>query len=391
MSRNNTLPESILAAEINSTPVLIPGLLHLIFYPFILVTAYVNCKTSYRKTLRLPVDYIIPIFTVYACMFEFANFAYIFGGQFARSSMVVGNTAYETTQLGYLNSPGSSLCVAQGFVMNVGGLGMIGMAFLLSRNTYAVVVTNSVSSGNRRTLTIMSQRSLKHNILIASVVLVSVVMPLIAAIETKFGPLALYCWIRCDEEGIDSKFTNTGKCWWRIVSLYGWFGVYGLPAVFYSVQVLRKLHQHQKSLGKSAQAMATRDAQKKLGGFTMVFCFICTLSSIVRLPSSLQPNPKTAANISFVEYGTLLIPIAGYFIFAHGKKVQQNLNCQWTRISPLSSRESRGSRTMSSEAEGPTYQTKKEQGPPIKSDSKYVLTEEGDTPLDSKGTSVRSS
>jgi len=272
--------------------------------------------------------------------------------------------------------------------MNMGGLGMVGMAFLLSRNTYAVVVTNSVSSGNRRTLTIMSQQGNKEKMVIATVVILSFVIPLIAAIETDFGPLALYCWIRCDEEGMDSKYTNPGKCWWRIISLYGWFGVYSLPAVFYSVQVLRKLHQHHKALGKSTHASATREAQKKLGLFTMVFCFICTLSSIVRLPSSLQPNPKTAANISFVEYGTLLIPIAGYFIFAHGKKIQQNLNCQWARVSVLSSRGSRSSRTMSSEAEGPTNSMSEKEL--VQSKSKYVLTE-GDSTLDSKATTAGNS
>ena len=30
------------------------------------------------------------------------------------------------------------------------------------------------------------------------------------------GPLGLYCWVRCDEYGIDKQFTSDGACWTRL-------------------------------------------------------------------------------------------------------------------------------------------------------------------------------
>mgnify|MGYP001232837934 CR=1 FL=1 len=69
-------------------------------------------------------------------------------------------------------------------------------------------------------------------------------------------------------------------------------------------------------------------ALRKLGGFTMVFAFICTVASIVRVPSSL--NPKGPVSISSVEYGTLLIPTAGFWLFGVGK-IREHLNCNWAK------------------------------------------------------------
>ena len=58
------------------------------------------------------------------------------------------------------------------------------------------------------------------------------------------GPLATYCGVRCEEEGLSNTWTNPGKCYLRLVALYGPLGILALPTMVFSVVVIRKLYQH---------------------------------------------------------------------------------------------------------------------------------------------------
>ena len=50
---------------------------------------------------------------------------------------------------------------------------------------------------------------------------------LVVAMGADLGPASLWCFLPCNEVGVDPAFTNDGKCWYRILSLYGWFAVVG--------------------------------------------------------------------------------------------------------------------------------------------------------------------
>jgi hypothetical protein len=327
MGTNTTAESLLLSTKVDNTPVLVAGLLHLLCFPLIAIATYVNFKSAYMKRIRQDVDYILCIFLAYGLLFEFVNWSFLLGGGFSRAGMVTGNPAYSSDQLGYLNSKSTPFCVALGYFLNCSACGMVGFTFLLSHNTYNIVIGNG-TRGPARSKTKLGQPKWYQRKLLVGMVALSLLLPLVAAASTDFGPLALYCWIRCNEDGMDGEYTNNGKCWWRLASMYAWFFIFGIPAVFYSIQVLRKLNAHSKTMASTAHGNATKVALRKLGGFTMVFAFICTVASIVRVPSSL--NPKGPVSISSVEYGTLLIPTAGFWLFGVGK-IREHLNCNWAK------------------------------------------------------------
>ena len=47
-----------------------------------------------------------------------------------------------------------------------------------------------------------------------------VIIPTIATGFIDIGPLAAWCWIKCDEINIDNGMTNHGKCWYRLIFYY---------------------------------------------------------------------------------------------------------------------------------------------------------------------------
>ena len=58
-----------------------------------------------------------------------------------------------------------------------------------------------------------------------------VVLPTVATAFVDSGPLAAYCWIRCDEYGVDTALTNHGFCWVRLVIYYIWLFILGLVCI----------------------------------------------------------------------------------------------------------------------------------------------------------------
>eukprot|EP00943_MAST-04B_sp_MAST-4B-sp1_P006054 g6054.t1 len=150
--------------------------------------------------------------------------------------------------------------------------------------------------------------------------------------------MALYCWTRCAENGIESKYTSENKCFMRLVTLYGWMFIFGPSAMYLSVKVLRHLSNSakvgqqlqggQRGAGKmNSKLDAINKAAKNIAIFTACFGLIVTIACIVRIRTSITPNPANEGRASLVEFGTALISPVGVYIFA--RPSIKFLDCKW--------------------------------------------------------------
>ena len=62
---------------------------------------------------------------------------------------------------------------------------------------------------------------------------------------TDIRPLAVWCWIGCDEPGIAPGLTNNGKCYFRILALYAWAFADSVLILVGAVRIYMALHEHQ--------------------------------------------------------------------------------------------------------------------------------------------------
>ena len=164
-----------------------------------------------------------------------------------------------------------------------------------------------------------------------------VLMCIVSVSTTDYGPMALYCWTRCAENGIDSQFTSDGRCYMRLVTLYGWMILFGPCSMYLSLQVLlhlRKSANTGKKLsnrrGKSqinSKVDTIHKAAKSIAIFTAVFGFVISIACVIRLRSSIDPDPSREGKASLVEFATAIISPTGWLIF--GLPSKMFLDCKW--------------------------------------------------------------
>ncbi len=134
------------------------------------------------------------------------------------------------------------------------------MAFCLIYNTHKLVLApirgkrrySKAKSSEMRSLVQILKESPR---IILNVFVV--IMCIISISVTDYGPMALYCWTRCAENGIDAEFTNDGKCYMRLVTLYGWMILFG-PGSMYLPQLgemleLGLIHNQRDSCGSHTE------------------------------------------------------------------------------------------------------------------------------------------
>ena len=63
---------------------------------------------------------------------------------------------------------------------------------------------------------------------------------------TDIRPLAVWCWIGCDEPGISPGLTNHGKCYYRILALYAWAFADSVFILVGAVRIYMALQEHQQ-------------------------------------------------------------------------------------------------------------------------------------------------
>ena len=138
---------------------------------------------------------------------------------------------------------------------------------------------------------------------------------------TTAGPLAFWCWIACDEEGIPAENLNHGKCWARVVALYGPLILNCVICLGLLVPMIKVLVGHmrkQKSTGTSASG--GNDGVKK--GFNKTVSFLGVYSTIVvaasagRLRNSIKPDPTVEGKMSLTEFSAALIPVFVIGVFS---------------------------------------------------------------------------
>ena len=72
---------------------------------------------------------------------------------------------------------------------------------------------------------------------------------------------------------------------------------------------------------------AIHKAARSIAIFTAVFGFIISIACIVRLGSSIQPDPSREGKASLVEFATAIISPVGWLIF--GLPSKMFLDCKW--------------------------------------------------------------
>ena len=342
---NTTVVDAKARLDDNSSARIVAGVLHTVLFPLISLCVYVSAKKLYhhhkagKATEGMK---IVFTFATYAFLYEFTCLSSLPGG-FQRSFLVEGNKEYETNQIGYLSSPPTSWCVITGLLQNIASLGMVAMAFCLIYNTHRLVLApihgkrrySKAKSSEMRNLVQILRESprLILNVFVMVLCIISISL-------TDYGPMALYCWTRCAENGIDAEFTNDGKCYMRLVTLYGWMILFGPCSMYLSLQVLLHLRKNANTgkqmtkvnhgRGKSqmkSKVDAIHKAARSIAIFTAVFGFIITLACIVRLRSSIQPDPSREGRVSLVEFGTAIISPIGWLCF--GLPSKMFLDCMW--------------------------------------------------------------
>ena len=96
---------------------------------------------------------------------------------------------------------------------------------------------------------------------------------------------------------------------------------------------------------------------KNIAIFTAVFGFIITVACIVRIRSSLTPNPNSEGRAGLVEFVTAVIPPVGILIFA--RPSMKFLDCKWKAKLDYYTNSSNGSVNSTAGSESQQQQQRK--------------------------------
>jgi hypothetical protein len=146
----------------------------------------------------------------------------------------------------------------------------------------------------------------------------------IGAATTTAGPLAFWCWITCEEEGIPSENLNVGMCWMRIVVLYGPLILNSGACLCILIPMVRLLLSHVRKATSGATATSgggegAKKGFKKTVLFLLVYSGIVIGASVGRVRGALKVDKATEGKISITEYSAALIPMCVVGIFAFAK------------------------------------------------------------------------
>lgn len=319
------------------------GILHTVFFPLLVLTAYVTTRKLYDMNQRNKATEgmrVVPLFVMCAGFYGVSSISSLAGG-FSRSFLVVGDSTYKINQKGYLNSEATPWCKVSGVFMNFGANGMIVMSFSLVWNAYRLLTApprgrrvHSQANDFKSWRTLLKESPWK------ALLPFSFFCSIVSVSTTEYGPLALYCWIRCKENGIDAKYTNNSKCWMRLLTMYFWFFVIGLPTVFCAFKLMLHLKKNAPARSKhhaihespgiakvAKRENAIAKAAKSIAIFTFLFGLVMAASFLIRIRSSIDPDPKAEGRATIVELLTSLIYPVGFYMF--GLPNMNYLNCKW--------------------------------------------------------------
>jgi len=325
------------AAKVDDALLVYVGAGHALFYPFILVTMYVCLRKLYdmeRQGKATEGVRIVAMFVLGGFLYGTASISSL-GGGYSRSFLVIGDKQYDKDQRGYLNSPPTQWCMISGFLMNMGGNTMVAMSFCMVWNAYRLV--SSPIRGKQMHSFARLEVSRKQKVLSKPYLIlipICFLLSLISVLTTSYGPLALYCWIRCSEIGIDEVYTNEGLCWMRLVTMYSFFFVVGVPTLVFSIRLLMHLRKHAprnssetSPIGNDKKTSSINQAAKSIGIFSAMLGVIVSAAFVVRIRTSLTPDPNTEGQTSIVEVLTMFIYPVGFYMFAMPNL--KYLSCRW--------------------------------------------------------------
>merc|ERR1712224_1120969 len=216
---------------------------------------------------------------------------------------------------------------------------MGGVVMFLTRNAY-MLATRSVGIVRHQN-SLLSNRWIdqvkpRHpcHVIFPSIVILLVILNGTLAVQ---GPLGAYCGVRCAESGISTEFTNPGRCWVRLLNFYMLTWVLCPPTVYYAGSLawhVHKMHRSNRGAtvehtasgqqpgGKQAASIASPTKRKstrrvrrytrlrqRLIVFSIFMAVACAGSGLVRLRSSLDPDPSAEGRVSASEVFGCLISI----------------------------------------------------------------------------------
>jgi hypothetical protein len=238
---------------------------------------------------------------------------------FSRAGGVVGNDEYDIDQFGYLNSDSTIWCSLTSYFLYWGLSSMITATWLLMRHVYLL----AIKTGQK------GQSSLDHDSCIMSILhnpsyVIAVGIPIIGVLlqgtMSQQGPMGAYCGIRCHEYGIDEVYTSKDRCYVRLIAFYWLCLTFGPVVLFDAYRLLRHIHKvHQMSIKKGIdqgklKEMRERNKNKgsrlmrrRLTRFAVVISIAMFGASILRIGSSMNPDPMKEGTNGMTEYFGLVI------------------------------------------------------------------------------------
>jgi hypothetical protein len=225
-----------------------------------------------------------------------------------------GFERHAATVDGQLGSAPTALCSVQSFLVTMVTNMVSGYAFIMALNVYLPIVRG----WKPRDIEAVEKWFHLYPFLTA------LVFSIIAAVTTTAGPLAFWCWITCEETGIPIENLNPGKCWIRILVLYGPLILNCVACLGMLIPLVKLLLTHiRKATASNSNSGGGGEGAKK--GFRKTVIFLVIYSGIViaasagRVKGALQVDPTSEGKIGLTEFSAALIPIAVVGIFASTK------------------------------------------------------------------------
>lgn len=218
---------------------------------------------------------------------------------FRKRALVVGNDKYTPDQVGYYNSGPSALCYFQAWIWQVGvsgvslGTGALGLFLYLyvkpSLNTNVL----KISKPNQNVMYFLYLIPLWGTITTTAQMLLS-----------EVGPTSsIYCGVRCIEDygdedkgtsaRLDGKWNNPGKCWMRMVSVYGNMPLAGIPAFLVTGYCGIALRRMTKNSGLQTGQESLMKAVWKMINYSLISAVVILIAFLSRLRQVLTPNYYT--------------------------------------------------------------------------------------------------
>jgi hypothetical protein len=216
---------------------------------------------------------------------------------------------------GKLGSPPTALCTIQSVLVTGFSMMNSGYTLIMSLNIYLPIVRG----WKPREMEAVEMWFHVYPLTIG------VIFAIITAAMTTAGPLSFWCWIICEEAGVPSANMNPGKCWTRILTMYG-------PLILSCVAVLCMLlplvkilltHFRKATTGSTATSGGGEGAKK---GFQNTVIFLVLYSGIIigasagRVKGALAPLTTAGdSSVGITEFAAALIPMTVIGIFASAK------------------------------------------------------------------------